>query len=79
MTATFFHRLAAVIILAWLSVGLAACASFVKGGDNRHNIPLAPAVVKALHDMGSSPGEGMVIRIFKKEAQLPKVSRERFE
>ncbi len=70
MTATFFHRFAAVIILAWLSLGLAACAGFVKGGDNRHNIPLSPGVVKALHAMGSSPGEGMVIRIFKKEAQL---------
>lgn len=70
MTATFVNRIAAVLILAWLSLGLAACAGFVKGGDNRHNIPLAPGVVKALHDMGSSPGEGMVIRIFKKEAQL---------
>ncbi|WP_200913597.1 murein L,D-transpeptidase family protein [Devosia sp. Leaf64] len=70
MTATFFHRLAAIIILAWLGVGLAACSNFVKGGDNRHNIPLAPAMVKALHDIGSSPGEGMVVRIFKKEAVL---------
>lgn len=67
---TFFHRFAAVVIILWLGFGLAACSNFVKGGDNRHNIPLAPAMVKALHDMGSSPGEGMVVRIFKQEEQL---------
>lgn len=66
----FFNRFAAVVIILWLGFGLAACSNFVKGGDNRHNIPLAPAMVKALHDMGSSPGEGMVIRIFKQEEQL---------
>jgi murein L,D-transpeptidase YafK len=70
VTAKFFHRVAAAIIIVWLGFGLAACSNFVKGGDNRHNIPLAPDVIKALHDMGSSPGEGMVIRIFKREAQL---------
>ncbi|WP_200896894.1 L,D-transpeptidase family protein [Devosia soli] len=70
MTASFFNRVGAIIIILWLGIGLAACSNFVKGGDNRHNIPLAPALVKALQDMGSSPGEGMVIRIFKKEAQL---------
>lgn len=70
MIASFFHRLAAFVIIVWLGFGLAACSSFVGGGDNRHNIPLTAAVVKALHDMGSSPGEAMVIRIFKKEEQL---------
>lgn len=68
--ASFFHRLAAFVIIVWVGFGLAACAGFVKGGDNRHNIPLAPALVKALHDMGSSPGEAMVIRIFKTEEIL---------
>lgn len=70
VTAKFFHRFAAFVIIVWLGFGLAACSNFVKGGDNRHNIPLAPAMVKALHDMGSSPGEAMVVRIFKKEEQL---------
>lgn len=70
VTAKFFQRFAAFVIFVWLGFGLAACSNFVGGGDNRHNIPLAPALVKALHDMGSSPGEAMVVRIFKKEEQL---------
>lgn len=70
VTASFFHRFAAFVIIVWLGFGLAACSNFVKGGDNRHNIPLAPAMVKALHDLGSSPGEAMVLRIFKEEEQL---------
>lgn len=70
MIASFFHRLAAFVIIVWLGFGLAACSNFVGGGDNRHNIPLPAAMVKALHDMGSSPGEAMVLRIFKKEEQL---------
>ena len=70
VTASFFHRFAAVVIILWLGFGLAACSNFVKGGDNRHNIPLAPAMVKALYDMGSSPAEGMVVRVFKREEVL---------
>ncbi|ODT82295.1 MAG: hypothetical protein ABS76_08590 [Pelagibacterium sp. SCN 64-44] len=67
---SFFHRLGATIILLWLAVGLAACSSFVKGGDNRHNQPLSSGVVQGLRNMGSSPGEGMVVRIFKEEKAL---------
>lgn len=70
MIASFFHRVAAFVIIVWLGFGLAACSNFVKGGDNRHNIPLPAAMVKALHAMGSSPQEAMVIRIFKKEEKL---------
>ncbi|SMQ86314.1 Murein L,D-transpeptidase YafK [Devosia lucknowensis] len=70
MTANFFHRLGAIIILCWLAVGLAACSNFVKGGDNRHNQPLSGGVVQGLRSMGSSPSEGMVIRIFKEESVL---------
>jgi len=70
LTATFFHRLGAIVILLWLSIGLAACSNFVKGGDNRHNIPLAGGVVQGLRNMGSSPGEGMLVRIFKEESVL---------
>ena len=57
------------MILLWLSVGLAACSSFVKG-DNRHNVPLSGSVVQGLRNMGSSPGEAMVIRLFKEEQVL---------
>jgi murein L,D-transpeptidase YafK len=70
LTATIFHRLGAFIILVWLAFGLAACSNFVKGGDNRHNIPLSGGVVQGLRSMGSSPGEGMLIRMFKEEKVL---------
>lgn len=70
LTATFFHRLGAIVILLWLAVGLAACSNFVKGGDNRHNVPLAGSVVQGLRNIGSSPTEGMVVRIFKEESIL---------
>lgn len=69
MTSRFFQRLAAFLILAWLAVGLAACSSLIKG-DNRHNQPLSSATVSALKSMGSSPGEAMVVRIFKEEKTL---------
>lgn len=70
MTATFFNRLGAVVILCWLAVGLAACASFAKGDNNRHNIPLNSGVVQGLRNMGSAPERGMVVRIFKQESVL---------
>lgn len=70
MSARFFQRLGAVIILLWLAVGLAACSSFVKGGDNRHNIPLPSALVAALRSIDSAPEAPMVVRIFKKEEVL---------
>ncbi len=70
MTATFFNRLGAFVILVWLAVGLAACSGFVKGGDNRHNQPLSSGVVQGLRNMGSAPGEAMVIRLFKEEKVL---------
>jgi murein L,D-transpeptidase YafK len=70
LTANLFHRLGAIVILLWLSVGLAACSNFVKAGDNRHNVPLSGGVVQGLRNMGSAPGEGMVVRIFKEEKTL---------
>ena len=70
MTGIFLHRLGAFVILVWLSVGLAACSGFIKGGDNRHNQPLSSGVVQGLRSIGSSPADGMVIRIFKEESVL---------
>ena len=70
MTASFFHRLGAFVILVWLAVGLAACSGFIKGGDNRHNQPLSSGVVAGLKAMGSSPEEAMLVRIFKQEKTL---------
>ena len=56
--------------MLWLGLALAACSNFVKGGDNRHNVPLSGGVVQGLRNMGSSPAEGMVVRIFKEESVL---------
>jgi murein L,D-transpeptidase YafK len=54
----------AVVVLAIL----AACGQFV--GDNRHNIPLNPQMLARLQEMGSSPAEPMVIRVYKQSSEL---------
>jgi murein L,D-transpeptidase YafK len=59
------------VILLWVAFGLVACGGFLpKSSDNRHNQPLPSAVQSGLRAMGSSPGEAMVIRIFKQEKTL---------
>jgi len=71
LTATVLRKLSSVLILLWVSFGLVACGGFLpKGSDNRHNQPLSSAVQAGLRAMGSSPGEAMVIRIFKEEKVL---------
>lgn len=39
-------------------------------GDNRHNVPLAKAAVERLAEIGSSPGEAMVVRVYKQSSEL---------
>ena len=71
MTALFLRKLASAMILLWVAFGLVACGGFLpKTSDNRHNQPLSSAVQSGLRGMGSSPGEAMVIRIFKQEQTL---------
>ncbi|MBU1305228.1 MAG: murein L,D-transpeptidase [Alphaproteobacteria bacterium] len=71
MTATVLRNICSAIILLWISFGLVACGGFLpKTSDNRHNQPLQSSVVSALKAMGSSPGEAMVVRIFKQEQTL---------
>lgn len=70
MSASLFRRIGAALALLVLGLGLAACSNFVKAGDNRHNQPLADATVQGLRAMGSSPGQAMVVRIFKDEKKL---------
>jgi murein L,D-transpeptidase YafK len=48
---------------------LGACSG-VKPGNARAHVPLTEAVVQQLASIGSSPGEGMVIRIFKESSEL---------
>jgi murein L,D-transpeptidase YafK len=39
-------------------------------GDNRHNVPLAEAAVERLAEIGSSPGEAMLVRVYKQSSEL---------
>ena len=71
MIPTSLRKFCSALILLWVAFGLAACGGFLsKSNDNRHNQPLQSSVVAALKAMGSSPGEAMLIRIFKQEKTL---------
>ncbi len=58
-------RAAAVLALTLL---LAACGPFA--GDNRHNVPLPPALLQRMAQIGSSPAEPMMVRIYKQSSEL---------
>ncbi|WP_210185017.1 murein L,D-transpeptidase family protein [Devosia sp. YR412] len=65
------RKFCSAVILLWLAFGLVACGGFLpKSSDNRHNQPLPSATVSGLRAMGSTPGEAMVVRIFKQEKTL---------
>lgn len=49
-------------------VTLSACVSFT--GSGKENAPLNSAAISRLKSMGSSPGEAMMIRIFKQSSEL---------
>ncbi|MGV8833686.1 MAG: L,D-transpeptidase family protein [Devosia sp.] len=69
--AIVLRKLCSAIILLWVVFGLVACGGFLpKSSSNRHNQPLQSSVVSALKMMGSSPGDAMVVRIFKQEQTL---------
>lgn len=71
MTATLLRKICSALVLLWVVFGLVACGGFLpKSNSNRHNQPLQSSVVAALKAMGSSPGEAMMIRIFKQEETL---------
>ena len=71
LTVTVLRKFSSALILLWVAFGLVACGGFLpKSSDNRHNQPLPSAVQSSLRSMGSSPGEAMVVRIFKQEKTL---------
>ena len=53
--------LAAVVVIT-------GCSQFI--GDNRHNVPLGEAAVQRLAEIGSSPSEPMVVRVYKQSSEL---------
>lgn len=71
MIATVLRKACTAVILLWVAFGLVACGGFLpKTSDNRHNQPLQSGMISALKSIGSSPGEAMVVRIFKQEKTL---------
>jgi murein L,D-transpeptidase YafK len=71
LTATVLRKISTALILLWVSFGLVACGGFLpKTSDNRHNQPLSGLVQTGLRNMGSSPGDAMLVRIFKQEQVL---------
>lgn len=56
-----------MLLLATL-VLITGCSQFV--GDNRHNVPLAKATIERLAEIGSSPSEPMVVRVYKQNSEL---------
>jgi murein L,D-transpeptidase YafK len=63
------RRFFALVLLLGL-VGLLAGCGGLKPGNARAHVPLKEAVVAKLKAMGSSPGEGTMIRIFKESSEL---------
>ncbi len=60
-----FLALKRIIIIIILLGSLAGCG--LVEGKGRHLVPLSPSTVAQLRNMGSSPGEAMLIRLFKLE------------
>ncbi len=64
-----FRRILALVAVVALGVALAGCGG-LKPGNARANQPLKTATVEKLKALGSSPGEAMLIRIFKESSEL---------
>jgi murein L,D-transpeptidase YafK len=58
-----------LVLVLGAMLALAACGG-VKPGNARANAPLKEAVVQKLKAIGSSPGEGTMIRVFKESSEL---------
>lgn len=61
-------RLFRLTFLVVAVVALTGCSQFV--GDNRHNVPLPKALIDRMAAIGSSPGEPMMIRVYKQTSEL---------
>jgi murein L,D-transpeptidase YafK len=66
---TSLRRILALCCALALGLALAACGGLTPG-KNRGYQPLKAATVAAVQKMGSSPGAGMMIRIFKESSEL---------
>jgi murein L,D-transpeptidase YafK len=66
---TLLRKFSALALMLGVVAVLAGCGG-LKPGNARANAPLKQAVVAKLKAMGSSPGQGMVVRIFKESSEL---------
>ncbi len=64
-----FRRIFAVVGVIVFSGFISACSQLVEG-DGRALQPLSSQTVSALRAMGSSPGEAMMVRIYKQSSEL---------
>lgn len=67
---TRIARVFQVIGLLLGAVLLTSCSGGLIKGDGRYLMPLSEAATSRLAAMGSSPGEAMIIRIFKEDSSL---------
>ena len=63
------RRLFALMLVLGIAGMLAGCGGF-RPGNARAHVPLKDAAVAKLKTMGSSPGEGTLVRIFKETSEL---------
>ncbi|HTJ58310.1 MAG TPA: murein L,D-transpeptidase family protein [Devosiaceae bacterium] len=69
---SLFQKLALLLSLLTMTLGLAACGGFGLGTetDAKANAPLSGDLISKIRDIGSSPGAAMMIRIFKQDSTL---------
>jgi len=66
---THIVRVLQLAVLLMAAFFLSSCSGLIEG-DGRALAPLSESAVSRLASMGSSPGEAMIIRIFKQESHL---------
>ena len=66
---TVLRKICSLLVLGWIAVTLVACGG-LDLSEKRANAPLSAALREGLRLIDSSPGAGMVVRIFKQEKQL---------
>lgn len=66
---TLFRRIAGLLLLLGVVATLAACSG-VKPGNAKAFQPLKEATVSKIKAVGSTPGSGLLVRIFKESSEL---------
>jgi murein L,D-transpeptidase YafK len=64
------RTLVGLIAVLCLTLVLAGCGGIISKGNAKANQPLKSTVISRLASMGSSPGEAMMIRIYKESSEL---------